>query len=52
MLLKLLKQKKCKILEFLLLTMDRVSSAGISGNFPLIGEYSSTVKNRRKCMTV
>jgi hypothetical protein len=50
---KTFKTKKVlKIFDFFFFTVLRVRGAVVGENLTPIGEYSSTVKNRRKCATV
>ncbi len=46
------KKKVSKIFRVCFLTVYRVRGAVCGGNFTQIEVYSSTVKNRRKCVTV
>jgi hypothetical protein len=51
--IKTFKTKKVfKIFEFFFSTVKRVRCAVVGKNLTPIGEYSSTVKNQRKCATV
>jgi hypothetical protein len=50
---KTFKTKKVlKIFEIFFFTVYRVRGAVVGENLMPIGEYSSTVKNRRKCAAV
>ncbi len=48
---KTFKTKKAlKIFNFFSVTVYRMRHAIVGGNFMPIGEYSSTAKNRQKCV--